>query len=157
LPDFFRNEWLFPKKIKKSFDVKRNEVYIDSMMNNALEKGFFPGAQIIVGNKDAVFIEKNYGYHDYSKKQKVKADDVYDLASMSKVLGATLVTMRLVGENKIKLDDKVGDVVAVYKNTAIADLTLFELLTHTSGLKASITFYQSLAFNARWFAFIKQG
>ena len=132
------------KKSKESFDVKRNEVYIDSIMNNALEKGFFPGAQIIVGNKEAVFIEKNYGYHDYSKKQKVTADDVYDLASMSKVLGATLVTMRLVGENKIKLDDKVGDVVTVYKNTPIADLTLFELLTHTSGLKASITFYQSL-------------
>jgi CubicO group peptidase (beta-lactamase class C family) len=132
------------KKSKESFDIKRNEVYIDSMMNNALEKGFFPGAQIIVGNKEAVFIEKNYGYHDYSKKQKVTANDVYDLASMSKVLGTTLVTMRLVGENKIKLDDKLGDVVAMYKNTAIANLTLFELLTHTTGLKPSITFYQSL-------------
>jgi CubicO group peptidase (beta-lactamase class C family) len=132
------------KNSKKSFDIIRNEVYIDSMMNNALEKGFFPGAQIIAGSKDAVFIEKNYGYHDYSKKQKVKADDVYDLASMSKVLGATLVTMRLVGEDKIKLDDKLGDVVAMYKNTAINDLTLFELLTHTTGLKPSITFYQSL-------------
>ncbi|MDQ6472466.1 serine hydrolase [Flavobacterium sp. LHD-80] len=129
---------------KKSFDEKRNEVYIDSMMTNALEKGFFPGAEIIVGNKDAVLISKNYGFHDYSKKQPVKSDDVYDLASMSKVLGATLVTMRLVGDGKMNLKDKVGDVVAVYKDTPIADLTLFELLTHTSGLKASITFYQSL-------------
>jgi len=132
------------KKSKKSFDVKRNEVYIDSMMTNALEKGFFPGAQIIVGNKDAVFISKNYGFQDYSKKQPIKSDDVYDLASMSKVLGAALVTMRLVGEDKINLKDKVGDVVEIYKNTPIADLNLFELLTHTSGLKASITFYQSL-------------
>lgn len=132
------------KKSKKSFDVKRNEVYIDSMMTNALEKGFFPGAQIIVGNKDAVFISKNYGFQDYSKKQPIKSDDVYDLASMSKVLGATLVTMRLVGEDKIILKDKVGDVVEIYKNTPIADLNLLELLTHTSGLKASITFYQSL-------------
>lgn len=132
------------KKSKKSFDVKRNEVYIDSMMTNALEKGFFPGAQIIVGNKDAVFISKNYGFHDYSKKKPIKSDDVYDLASMSKVLGAALVTMRLVGEDKINLKDKVGDVVEIYKNTPIADLNLFELLTHTSGLKASITFYQSL-------------
>ena len=73
---------------KKSFDVKRNEVYIDSMMTNALEKGFFPGAEVIVGNKDAVLISKNYGFQDYSKKQLVKSDDVYDLASMSKLLGA---------------------------------------------------------------------
>lgn len=130
--------------LKKSFDTKQNEVFIDSMMNNALEKGFFPGAQIIVGSKDSVFIVRNYGYHDYSKKQKVKTDDVYDLASMSKVLGATLVAMRLVGEDKISLEDKLGDVVPFYKNTAIANLTLFELLTHTTGLKSGITFYKSL-------------
>ena len=132
------------KDLKTSFDTHKNEVFIDSMMNNALDKGFFPGAQIIVGNKDAILISKNYGYHDYSKKQPVTTDDVYDLASMSKVLGATVVAMRLVGENKIKLDDKLGEVVSVYKITPIADLTLFELLTHTSGLKSGITFYQSL-------------
>lgn len=128
----------------ESARVERNEVYIDSMMTHALEKGFFPGAQIIVGTGDFNLISKNYGYHDYTKKQLVKTDDVFDLASMSKVLGATLVTMRLVGENKIKLTDQVGNIVPFYKNTAIANLTLFELLTHTSGLKASITFYQSL-------------
>jgi len=132
------------KKSNKSFDTNQNEVFIDSMMNNALGKGFFPGAQIIVGSKDSVFILKNYGYHDYSKKELVKTDDVYDLASMSKVLGATLVTMRLGGEDKINVDDKLGEIVPFYKNTAIADLTVFELLTHTSGLTPSITFYQSL-------------
>ena len=132
------------KKSSTAFDTKKNEVYIDSMMTNALEKGFFPGAQISVGSKDSIFILKNYGYHDYSKSELVKTEDVYDLASMSKVLGATLVAMRLVGDNKIKLNDKLGDVVAVYKNSAISDLTLFELLTHTSGLKPSIIFYQSL-------------
>jgi CubicO group peptidase (beta-lactamase class C family) len=132
------------KNSSKSFDVKRNEVYIDSMMTNALEKGFFPGAQILVGSKDAVYISKNYGFQDYYKKQAVKTEDVFDLASMSKVLGATLVTMRLAGDDKIKVTDKLGDVVSIYKNTPIADLTLFELLTHTSGLKASITFYQSM-------------
>jgi len=129
---------------KQFSDLKHNEVYIDSMMTNALEKGFFPGAQIIVGTGDFNLISKNYGYHDYTKKQLVKTDDVFDLASMSKVLGATITTMRLVGDNKIKLTDQVGKIVPFYKNTAIADLTLFELLTHTSGLKASITFYQSL-------------
>jgi len=132
------------RSVKNSFDTKKNEVYIDSMFTNALEKGFFPGAQVIVGSRDSIFISKNYGFHDYSKTEVVKEEDVYDLASMSKVLGATLVAMRLVGDNKINVEDRLGDVVAFYKNTAIADLTLFELLTHTTGLKPSITFYQSL-------------
>ncbi|MEC5165604.1 CubicO group peptidase (beta-lactamase class C family) [Flavobacterium sp. PL11] len=132
------------KKSSNVFNVKQNEVYIDSIVNNALKEGFFPGAQIIVGSKDSIFILKNYGHHDYSKKATVKSEDVYDLASMSKVLGATLVTMRMVGDGKISLNERLGNVVIEYKNTAIADLTLFELLTHTSGLKPSITFYQSL-------------
>ncbi len=132
------------KNTKEPFDTNRNEAYIDSMVNNALQKEFFPGAQIVVGSKDSVFVLKNYGYHDYSKTELVKTNDVYDLASMSKVLGATLVAMHLVGEDKISLKDKLGDVVGVYKNTAIEDLTLFELLTHTTGLKSGIVFYQSL-------------
>ena len=128
----------------KTFDTQQNEVYIDSMMTNALAKDFFPGAQIVVGSKDSVFLSKNYGFHDYSKQQEVKTEDVFDLASMSKVLGATLVAMRLVGADKITLDDQLGDIVAIYKNTALSDLTLFELLTHTTGLKPSITFYKNL-------------
>lgn len=131
-------------KQSRKFDTNQNLIYIDSMMHHALGKGFFPGAQIIVGNKDSIYLSKNYGYHDYFKKQVVKTDDVYDLASMSKVLGATLVVMDLVGEDKIKLDDKLGDAVPDYKHTAIADLTVFELLTHTTGLKPSINFYQNL-------------
>lgn len=126
------------------FDIPQNEVYIDSMMQNALAQGFFPGAQIMVGDKDSIFISKNYGFHDYSKRQPVTSADVYDLASISKVLGATLVAMRLVGEHRIDLKERLGDVVPFYKNTLLAEITLFELLTHTSGLKPFITFYQSL-------------
>lgn len=132
------------KQHKLVFDTVQNEIYIDSMFQNALHKGFFPGAQIMVGTNDSIFLSKNYGFHDYSKQQPVKSDDVYDLASISKVLGATLVTMRLAGENKIYLDDKLGEVVSFYKKTSLKDLTLFELLTHTSGLKPFITFYQNL-------------
>jgi len=132
------------KKSNETFNVHQNEKYIDSMMTYALKKGFFPGAQVIVGTGDFNLISKNYGFHDYTKKQLVKSEDVFDLASMSKVLGATLVTMRLVGDGKLKLTDQVGEIVPMYKNTAISDLTLFELLTHTSGLTPSITFYQAL-------------
>ena len=132
------------KHSNTTFDTGQQTVFIDSMMTRALEKGFFPGAQIAVGSKDSVFILKNYGFHDYSKKEVVKTEDVYDLASMSKVLGATLVAMRLVGEGKITLKDELGQLVPIYKNTAVSDITVFELLTHTSGLKPFITFYKNL-------------
>lgn len=41
-----------PKKINSDGNNKESEAYIDSMMQNALEKGFFPGAQVIVGTGD---------------------------------------------------------------------------------------------------------
>ena len=132
------------KNSKKSFNTNENSKYIDSMMNNALDKGFFPGAQIVVGSKDSIYLLKNYGFQDSRKKSKVTTSDVYDVASMSKVLGATLVAMSLVGEKKLQLKEQLGDVVSAYKNTPIGDITLFELLTHTTGLKPSILFYQSL-------------
>ncbi|MGL5111043.1 MAG: serine hydrolase domain-containing protein [Flavobacterium sp.] len=120
------------------------ETYIDSMMNNALEKHFFPGAQVIVGNAESIIFEKNYGYLDYEHSVKVSSDVVYDIASMTKVLATTLVTMQAVGEHKIKIKDQLGHKVGRFKNSPLANLTLFELLTHTSGLPSGILFYQKL-------------
>ncbi|CAM2767331.1 CubicO group peptidase, beta-lactamase class C family [Flavobacterium succinicans] len=119
-------------------------IYIDSMMENALDKKFFPGAQVIIGNNREIVFEKNYGFTDYSQTSQVNSDVVYDLASMTKVLATTLITMQLVSNHKLSVNDKLGEKVARFKNTPIANLTLFELLTHTSGLPSGFMFYQQL-------------
>jgi serine-type D-Ala-D-Ala carboxypeptidase len=120
------------------------QIYIDSMMNRALDQKYFPGAQVIVGNDKTIIFEKNYGFLDYTQSSKVTSEVVYDIASMTKVLATTLVSMQLVGEHKITLRDQLGQKVPRFKDTPLANLTLFELLTHTSGLPSGIMFYQQL-------------
>lgn len=120
------------------------EIYIDSMMKMALDSLFFPGAQIIVGSRDSIFISKNYGYHDYSKQHPVGSEDVYDLASLTKVLATTAIVMQLAGQKELSLDDQLGNKVKRYKKTPLEDITLAELLTHTTGLKPGILFYKNL-------------
>jgi serine-type D-Ala-D-Ala carboxypeptidase len=122
----------------------RFEVYIDSMMYKAIDQKYFPGAQVIVGNEKSIVFEKNYGFLEYNQSSKVTSEVVYDIASMTKVLATTLITMQLVGKHKLTVQDKLGDKVLRFKDTPIANLTLFELLTHTSGLPSGFMFYQQL-------------
>lgn len=118
--------------------------FLDSSFNAAIAKGFFPGAQLVIGNRDGILYEKTYGYHDYSKKEVVKKEDVYDMASCSKVLGTTVGVMKLVGEGKISLQDRLGELLPQFAETPIRDLTLLELMTHTTGMVAFVPFYQQL-------------
>lgn len=121
-----------------------SKAFLDSSLTSAVQKGFFPGAQLIIGNRDTVLYEKTYGWHDYSKKDTVKPQDVYDMASCSKVLGTTVAVMKLAGEGRLSLSDQVGQVLPQFAKTPIADLTLLELLTHTTGMKPFIPFYMQL-------------
>lgn len=118
--------------------------FMDSSFNHAIELGFFPGAQLIVGDSKGVIYEKNYGWSDYSKSHRVDSKSVYDLASCSKVLGTTLSVMRLVEQGKIRLDSKLSDIVPQYSNSPIAELTLLDMLTHTTGLVPFVPFYRQL-------------
>ena len=46
-----------------------------------------PGMQIFAAREGKIFYQKNFGYHTYKKQQKVKPTDLYDLASLTKILG----------------------------------------------------------------------
>ncbi|MGL5318726.1 MAG: serine hydrolase domain-containing protein [Bacteroidales bacterium] len=121
---------------------KRTAHYIDSIMNHALEELFFPGAQVFVGRYDKILYARNFGYKDYDSKQRVSANNLYDMASCSKVIGTTLVAMRLYDKGMIRLDSRVGELLETYRNTPLAGLTFLELMTHVTGLRPFIPFYK---------------
>lgn len=112
---------------------------IDQYINDAIEAKAFPGAQLIIGDSSGIVYAKNYGYLDYEHKDTVTDNNLYDLASCTKVMATTLAIMKLVGDQQIFLSDKLGDLVPRFRNTAVANLTLSQLLTHTSGMKAGIS------------------
>jgi len=91
----------------------------------------------------AIVFDEAFGNHDYTHKQPVKRDDIFDLASVTKVMATTLGAMKLYEEGRIDLFEPVGKYVKINPpESRIKDLGLIDILTHHAGLKAWIPFYQ---------------
>ena len=77
---------------------------VDSIMELGITKEAFPGAQLLVALNDTVIFHKAYGYHTYDSIEPVKLNDLYDLASVTKISGPLPALMKLVDEGKLNLD-----------------------------------------------------
>lgn len=73
---------------------------------------------------------------------KVRSDDIYDLASVTKISTSTLAVMQLMSEKKFNLDARFGDYYPEFNNTDKGGLIMRDLLTHRAGLKAWIPFWR---------------
>jgi len=116
---------------------------LDSVANFAIDDKMTPGIQLLVARKGKVIYDKNFGYHTYSKQRKVRAEDLYDLASLTKILVTLPLLMELVEPGSVDLDDRLGDILPQYKKTNKSQITLKEMLSHYARLQPWIPFYQS--------------
>ena len=114
---------------------------IDSLAKGGLWGDMYPGAQILVARKGKVIYNKTFGHHTQQKKNTVKPDDIYDVASLTKILATLPMVMELVDRGVLSLDTKLSEMLPEYKNSNKANITLQEILTHTARLKAWIPFY----------------
>ncbi|MBQ5648404.1 MAG: serine hydrolase [Alistipes sp.] len=109
---------------------------IDSIANRAIAERCFPGCQILVARHGKIVHHKSYGYHTYDCKQPVRNSHLYDIASCTKVMAATLCLMRLVEQGKISLDAPLSDHFEEFRGSDKEGTTLREFLTHQGGLTA---------------------
>lgn len=116
---------------------------LDSIANFAIEDEMTPGIQLLVARKGKVIYNKNFGYHTYSKQRKVSFEDLYDVASLTKILVTLPLLMELVEHGSVNLNDRLGDLLPKYKTTNKSDITLKEMLSHFARLKPWIPFYKS--------------
>ncbi len=114
---------------------------IDSIVNRTLEEKMTPGLQLIIARKGKVIFNKNYGYHTYNKLRKVKGSDIYDLASLTKILATLPLTIELKDKGLISLDSRVGELLPSFKDSNKKDITVRSMLSHYARLKAWIPFY----------------
>jgi len=116
---------------------------VDSLAHYAIDEKMTPGIQLLVARKGTIIYNKNFGYHTYKKTQKVTTKNVYDLASLTKILVTVPLLMELVESGVITLEDRLGDLLAKYKGTDKENITLKEMLSHFAQLKPWIPFYKS--------------
>lgn len=118
---------------------------VDSIITNGIKNEAFPGAQVLVSQNGKVIFHKAYGFHTYDNVEAVALDDIYDLASVTKILGPLPAIMKLVEEGKLDLDMPFSNYWKSWEHIKDKkDITLREILAHQAGLEPYIIFLNTV-------------
>ena len=111
---------------------------IDRVVERGIRAGGYPGAAVVVGRKGAAVWEKGFGRLGWTGDagSVVAERTIYDLASLTKVIGTTTAVMILFDEGKLRLDDRVVQYIPEFGGGAKDNVTIRMLLEHRSGLPA---------------------
>lgn len=108
---------------------------IDAIIKDAIERGNIPGAVVLVGHNGKVVYRKAFGYRSLEpRRERMTAETIFDMASLTKVVATTTCVMQLIGDGKIKPNDAVAHYLPEFAKNGKEDITVRQLLTHYSGL-----------------------
>lgn len=110
---------------------------VDEAVEAALKRGDCPGAVVLVVHNDEVVFRKAYGFRAVEPgKQPMTSDTVFDLASLTKPIATGTSVMLLIEQGKLHPADRVSKHWPAFAANGKADVTVAQLLLHTSGLVA---------------------
>jgi len=115
---------------------------IDDLALIAIDSLMTPGMQILVARHGKVVFNKSYGFHTYEKKKPVTNTDLYDLASLTKVLATLPLVMKEVDQGKLTLETRLGDLNEEWEQSNKADISIQDMLSHYARLTPWIPFYK---------------
>ena len=114
---------------------------INTIMQEAIDEGAFPGAQILLAKDGIIFYEGSFGYHTFEQEQPVQLTDLYDLASVTKTTATTLALMKLYEDGLFDLDQTFGYYFPKIAKRDKRDMKMRDVLAHQAGLKPWIPFW----------------
>jgi beta-glucosidase-like glycosyl hydrolase/CubicO group peptidase (beta-lactamase class C family) len=135
-----RMEYGLPENVGMSSEILENR--IDSIAEAGIAAGAFPGCEVMAARKGVVVFQKAYGYQTYENRVQVQEDDLYDLASVTKISSTLAGLMLLNSQGKFDPDKKLGDYLPDFKKTNKGDIPMRDFLTHQAGLTAWIAFWK---------------
>ena len=115
---------------------------IDSIANYGIGAGAYPGCEVMIARKGIVVFQKTYGYQTYENRLGVSKDDLFDLASVTKISGPLPGLMLLNSSGKFSPDEKLGTYLPYFRKSNKAGLSMRDMLTHQAGLMAWIPFWK---------------
>lgn len=103
------------------------------LLEEGVRAGAFPCYAAAVGRGDEVFFREIGGNRAcYPTPLPLTEDTLFDMASLSKLMGTTMAALRLIDQGRLHLTDKVGD---FFENCyGKEEITIYQLMTHTSGI-----------------------
>ncbi|MFN5493007.1 MAG: glycoside hydrolase family 3 N-terminal domain-containing protein [Bacteroidota bacterium] len=114
---------------------------IDSLVQDAIARGAFPGAQVFAAKDGKIFLTKSFGTMSYEDKTPVSETTLYDIASITKIAASTNVMMKLYEEKKFKPDESFSKYLPELNGSNKSGLTFREQLSHMGRLKPYLPFY----------------
>ncbi len=120
---------------------------IDSLVKTGLDNKAYPGCEVLIAKSGNVIYRKAFGYTDYIQNIPVKDNDLYDIASITKVAATTLAVMKLYDMGKVELDAPLSKTLAYLQNSNKSKITIREVMAHQAGLVAWIPFYKKTICN----------
>jgi beta-glucosidase-like glycosyl hydrolase/CubicO group peptidase (beta-lactamase class C family) len=115
---------------------------IDSIVDAGLKAKAYPGCVIMAARKGVVVFQKAYGYQTYDDRIAVREDDLYDLASITKISSTLAGLMLLNTDGKFSPDKTLGFYLPDFKNTNKGNICMRDFLTHQAGLIPFIQFWK---------------
>jgi CubicO group peptidase (beta-lactamase class C family) len=111
---------------------------IDQAVEQGIQRGVYPGAVVVIGRSDSIIYARGYGHFTWSRSSQVPTPDstLWDIASISKVVGTASAVMRLVDAGRVDLEAPVNRYLPRFSGGLRDQVTVRMLLDHTSGLRS---------------------
>lgn len=111
-------------------------------LQNEINLKHIPGAVLHISYQGEVMFQEAIGHRVVHPEQSpMTTDTIFDLASLTKVVATLPATLKLMDRGEIRLDDQVTHFLPEFGQNGKEEITLRDLLTHTSGLPAHKQFY----------------
>jgi CubicO group peptidase (beta-lactamase class C family) len=128
----------------ESVGIKLSELSrIDSIAFDGIARKAYPGCRILVAVDNQIIWDKAYGYQTYEKTIPVKLNEIYDLASVTKVAASTLAIMKLYENGLIDITKKIDSYLPEYKKSNKKGIRIDDILAHQARLFPTISFYKN--------------
>src|SRR5438105_3794805 len=109
---------------------------VRAILTRAQTDSAFPGAYAVVGTRDVILVEDSVGHLDWDPSAVPDEHSLWDLASLTKVVGMTTAMMQLYEQGKVSLDAPLQRYIPEWQGPHKDLVTIRHLITHTSGLPA---------------------
>jgi len=127
-----------PERVGMSSDKLKR---VDSLAQLAVDSMMTPGIQLLIARKGKVIYNKNFGSHTYNNPQAVQSDDLYDVASLTKILATVPLLMELEEQGIMSLDKPLGQLIPSLQNSNKSNMTVKKILSHYARLRPWEPFY----------------
>ncbi|MBC7844149.1 MAG: beta-lactamase family protein [Gemmatimonadaceae bacterium] len=113
-----------------------------AVLTRALEDGAFPGAIAVIGSSIGILASYGVGQLDVTDSSRPTTTTIYDLASLTKVIATTSLMLHLVDAGRVALDTPAVRYLPDWHGPRASEVTVRQLMTHSSGLAAWRAFYK---------------